>query len=165
MSDLVPSEAVPHSLRATRGENGMAELLAFICNDELYAVDLRAVHEIVIPPPITIVPRSPFAVVGVCSVRGQLATVVELRRILGIPPADESKKGRILLARTGETDLVGLMVDEVRHVVRLSSSQLEYSAQSLGGDISEGVRGVGRPATGEVIVILDLLAMLNKGCS
>ncbi len=142
----------------------VAELLAFVCDDELYAVDLRTVHEIVIPPPITLVPRSPLAVVGVCSVRGQLATVVDLRAVLGLPPNDEQGKTRILLAKMGEADLVGLRVDEVRHVVRLSTSQIEFSAQTLGGDVSEGVRGIGRPATGEVIVLLDLVAMLHKGC-
>lgn len=141
------------------------EFLVFICNDELFAVDLRTVHEIVIPPPITVVPRAPAAVVGVCSVRGQLATVVDLRHVLGLPPADGERRARILLAKVSETDLVGLCVDEVKHVVRLTSSQIEVTGQSLGGDGSEGVRGIGRPAGGEVIVLLDLFAVLNKACA
>lgn len=154
-----------HHLRSfSGGGDDVAELLAFICDDELYAVDLRTVHEIVIPPPVTLVPRSPPAVVGVCSVRGQLATVVDLRVVLGLPPLDEVGKVRFLLAKLGESDLVGLRVDEVRHVVRLNTAQIEYSGQTLGGDVSEGVRGIGRPSSGEVIVLLDLLAVLSKGC-
>jgi len=140
------------------------ELLVFLCNGEPFAVDLRTVHEIVIPPPITTVPRAPAAVLGVCSVRGQLATVVDLRRVLGLPPAGTEKRARILLAKLAETDLVGLCVDEVKHVVRLTSSQIEFTGQSLGGDGSEGVRGIGRPSSGEVIVLLDLVSVLNKGC-
>jgi len=150
--------------RMELGRETIFEFLVFICNEELFAVDLRTVHEIVIPPPITIVPRAPAAVVGVCSVRGQLATVVDLRHVLGLPAASGERRARILLAKVTETDLVGLCVDEVKHVVRLTSSQIEITGQSLGGDGTDGVRGIGRPAGGEVIVLLDLLAVLNKGC-
>ena len=141
------------------------ELLSFVCDDELFAVDLRAVHEIVIPPPITLVPRAAPAVVGVCSVRGQLATIVDLRTVLGLPKMASGRRARILLAKVSESELVGLIVDEVRHVVRLNGSQIESTGQSLGGDGSDGVRGIGRPPGGDVIVLLDLVAVLNKGCS
>jgi purine-binding chemotaxis protein CheW len=146
-------------------EGEVAELLAFSCNDEPYAVSLSAVHEIVIPPPITLVPRSPPAVLGVCSVRGELATIVDLRRVLGVPEAEDNNRFRILLARLRTGELVGLRVDEVKQVVRLSPTQIEYSSQSLGGDVYEGVRGIGRPSPAEVIVILDLLAVTAKGYS
>jgi len=165
MPDSIGPASISRRSDSSMSGADVAELLAFVCNDELYAVDLRSVHEIVIPPPVTLVPRSPAPVVGVCSVRGQLATVVDLRAVLGMPPIEISRKNRILLARVGPTELVGLRVDEVRHVVRLASSQIEYSGQTLGSEVSEGVRGIGRPSSGEVIVLLDLLAVLQKGCS
>jgi len=160
-------ERLVTSARAARSELSKAEileLLSFSCNDEAFAVDLRAVHEIVIPPPITHVPRAAPAVLGVCSVRGQLATVVDLRRVLGLPAMDTERRARILLARTSETDLVGLRVDEVKQVVRLNVSQIEFTGQAFGNDGTEGVRGIGRPPGGEVIVLLDLIAVLTKGC-
>ena len=144
-------------------EDEISELLAFVSDGELYAVELHSVHEIVIPPPITMVPRSPPAVLGVCSVRGELATVVDLRIVLDLPAVLSDKK-RILLARVGGVELVGLLVDEVRQVVRLKAAQVELSSQGLGGEMSEAVRGVGRPSADEVIVILDLVSVLAKGC-
>lgn len=141
------------------------ELLAFVCEDELYAVELSSVHEIVIPPPITMVPRSPAAVLGVCSVRGELVTIVDLRTILSLPSGAVRTRARVLLARIGASELVGLLVDEVRQVVRLRETQVEYSSQSLGGDLSDGVLGIGRPQDDEVIVILDLASVLKKGCA
>ena len=158
----MPEKALAKAAREGRDE--ILEFLSFSCNEEAFAVDLRAVHEIVIPPPITLVPRAAPAVLGVCSVRGQLATVVDLRRVLGLPKLDTQRRARILLARTNETELVGLRVDEVKQVVRLNVSQIEFTGQALGGEGSEGVRGIGRPAGGEVIVLLDLVAVLNKGC-
>lgn len=167
MPDLVDIETrrAPTKASGLVEDARIIEILAFVCNDELYAVELSSVHEIVIPPPITKVPRSSPAIVGVCSVRGELATVVDLRTILSIGPCDDTSKARVLLARVGGTELIGLLVDEVRQVVRLKESQVEYSSQSLGGDLSEGVLGIGRPNDGEVIVILELGVVLNKGCT
>jgi purine-binding chemotaxis protein CheW len=113
---------------SSSGDEGVAELLAFVCDGEPYAVGLGSVHEIVIPPPITIVPRSPAAVLGVCSVRGELATIVDLRAVLGLDPLENSTRSRILLARLAQGELVGVRVDEVRQVVRLTASQIEYSS-------------------------------------
>lgn len=162
----MPDTAIERrGLRSVRMEDGeVAELLAFMCDGEPYAVGLGSVHEIVIPPPITPVPRSPRAVLGVCSVRGELATVVDLRATLGLEELQDTSRSRILLARLAHGELVGVRVDEVRQVVRLTASQIEYSSQTLGGDVSEGVRGIGRPNSKEVIVILDLVSILAKGC-
>lgn len=165
MSDQMMAEPSTQIVRNDASRSETSEFLAFVCANELYAVDLRSVHEIVIPPPITPVPRSPAPIVGVCSVRGQLVTVVDLRSVLRLESAAKTRKERILLARMDDEELVGLAVDEVRHVVRLQASQIEISSQTLGSEVSEGVRGIGRPPTGEVIVLLDLTAVLQKGCS
>ncbi len=162
----MPEAIEKRRAKSVRLEDGeVAELLAFMCDGEPYAVGLGSVHEIVIPPPITPVPRAPRAVLGVCSVRGELATIIDLRRTLGLEEIRDVSRSRILLARLPHGELVGARVDEVKQVVRLTSSQIEYSSQTLGGDISEGVRGIGRPNPKEVIVILDLVSILAKGCS
>lgn len=140
------------------------ELLAFGIQGELYGVALAQVQEIVVPPPLTSVPRAPRAVLGVCSVRGRLVTVIDFRLTLGLPPSESSRRGRILIARSEEDDAVGLRVDEVRHVVRLGPQEIELTSQTLGGDNVDIVRGVGRPRGGAELVLIDLRAMLKKGC-
>lgn len=142
------------------------ELLAFVTEGELYGVPLGAVQEIVVPPPLTFVPRAPRAVLGVCSVRGRLITVVDFRTCLGLPPAPANRRGRILLGQVGDEEAVGLRVDEVRQVVRLGPGELEWTVQALGGDLSETfLRGIGRPAHGEELLVVDMRAVLAKGCS
>ena len=142
------------------------ELLAFVIEGELYATPLSTVQEIVVPPPLTVVPRAPRAVVGVCSVRGRLVTVVDFRLCIGLPPLVGGKRGRILLAQADDEEILGLRVDEVRHVVRLAPGELEWTNQTFGGDFSEGVlRGIGRPSSGEELVLIDMKAVLTKGCA
>jgi purine-binding chemotaxis protein CheW len=136
------------------------EFLVFTLANESYAVDLTRVKEILSPPPITLVPRAAREVLGVCSVRGLLVTVVDLRRRLRVEERPLTRRARILLTSSADETL-GLLVDEVKHVVRLSTNELELAASALGGDTSEYVMGVGRPE-GEFLILLDLNAMAGS---
>lgn len=140
------------------------ELLSFSVNQELFAVELRDIMEIVVPPPITIVPRASPKVLGVCSVRGQLVTVLDLRRILGLPPAAVTTQPRILLAQC-EGDILGLQVDQIRQVVRLQPHELELTNNQGSTDTIEAVRGIGRPADSDILVIFDLQTLFMRGRS
>lgn len=142
---------------ARRGTDGpVQEFLAFTLAGELYGVSLGKVRQIVTPPPITYVPRAPRDVLGICSVRGLLTTVVDLRLRLRVAESPLTKRARILLIQVDDGEMIGLLVDEVRHVVRLNDSQIEIASHAMGGDLSEHVRGIARPGGREIMVLLDL---------
>lgn len=136
------------------------EFLTFKLGDELYGVELTRIKEILSPPPITEVPRAAREVLGVCSVRGLLVTVVDLRRRLSLQERSHTRRTRILLVTAEGGEVMGLLVDEVRQVVRLAESEIETAATALGGDVAEYVLGVGRPQ-GMFIVLLDLRAIVS----
>lgn len=149
------------SIFQVRGKD-VYELLAFAVAGEDFAVELSTVHEIVVPPPLTLVPRSPPAVLGVCSVRGRLVTVVDVRILLGLPPRSADKKARILLGKGADDELMGLLVDEVRQVVRLLPSEFEPVGSGVGESV-ELVRAIARPSGGPEIVVFELGHLLAKG--
>jgi purine-binding chemotaxis protein CheW len=148
---------------ARRGyERGpVREFLVFALGGEHYGVELTRIREIVSPPPITPVPRAKSDVLGVCSVRGLLVTVVDLRKRLRLETPPATRRTRILLAQGDSGEVMGLMVDEVRHVVRLTETEIEVASNVLGGDISEHVLGIGRPAGEPVLVLLDLGSIVS----
>jgi len=71
-----------------------------------------------------------------------------------------TRRARILLGEAQSGEVIGLLVDEVRHVVRLAATEIEPAASALGGDVSEFVLGIGRPA-GEFLILLDLLSIVS----
>lgn len=143
------------------GDRGpVREFLMFSLTGELYGVELTRIKEILSPPPITLVPRAPRDVIGVCSVRGLLVTVLDLRRRLSLEERPLTRRARILLGEAESGEVIGLLVDEVRHVVRLASHEIEPAATALGGDVSAFVLGIGRPA-GEFLILLDLLSIVS----
>lgn len=159
MADIVRSVAA-RPLRRANDRGPVREFLVFALAGELYGVELMGIKEILSPPPVTPVPRANREVVGVCSVRGLLVTVLDLRRKLRLEERPQTRRTRILLVTGATGDVSGLLVDEVRQVVRLAEGEVEVAAAALGGDVAEHVLGVGRPG-GMFLVLLDLKAILR----
>ena len=159
MADLVRARGERLARRAS-GRGPVREFLTFVLGSDVFGVELARVKEILTPPPITPVPRAPIEVVGVCSVRGLLVTVVDLRIRLKLEARPNTRRTRILLATASSGEAVGLWVDEVSQVVRLAEADMELATTGIGTEVSEYVLGVGRPQ-GEFIVLLDLAALVT----
>ncbi len=160
MADLARRRAGDAPVRGEPGE-AVREFLVFVLAGDAYGVELTGIREILSPPSITEVPRAPRQVVGVCSVRGLLVTVVDLRRRLRLEERPMTRRSRILLAEAPGGEVIGLLVDEVRQVLRLPESGIELASTVLGGDVSEHVVGISRPS-GELIILLELKSIVSS---
>lgn len=121
------------------------EYLAFRLGEDVYAGPVSLIREILKPPPLTPVPRAPFAVMGIVSVRGQLVTVVDLRRRLRLPESSTTRRSRVLLVNPHGVEMLGLYVDEVLQVYRLADDEIEHAAVALGGEVAPYISGIARP--------------------
>lgn len=176
MSDAIQPRqtVVPAAVGSGSDEDEVTyhDFLAFVLAGESYALPLSGVREIMKPPPITEVPRAPRDVLGIVSVRGRVTTVIDLRRRLRLDESGAGRYARILLADTG-SEVVGLLVDRVLAVNRLSDEEVEL-ASTVGGDMAEYVLGIGRPQIksrragdrgsedDEIIILLDPAALLKR---
>lgn len=146
MANLTRRSRVSGARRAaTIDRRPRAEYLGFVLAGDVYAAPVALVREILKPPPLTPVPRAPSAVMGIVSVRGQLVTVVDLRRRLRLAEPLFSRRARILLSETAHGETLGLYVDEVLQVYRLAEGEIE-PATALGGDVAGYIAGIARPA-------------------
>lgn len=157
--------------RADEFGSALEEYIGFRAGGETFALSLSVVREILKPPPITEVPRARPDVLGIVSVRGQITTVVDLRRRLKFPAMEVTPSTRILLVEGGD-EVLGLLVDEVTQVYRLSPQEVELASTVLDGNVGSHVAGIGRPrvrglrgeavqTTDEVLILLDLAALLS----
>src|SRR5262249_7348014 len=101
------------------------EYLAFHLAGEPYAAPVALIREILKPPPMTPVPRAPHALMGIISVRGQIVTVMDLRRRLHLLEPPATPRTRILLVESESGETLGLYVDEVLQVYRLAETEIE----------------------------------------
>lgn len=134
------------------------DYLSFFLGDELYALPISALREIVRPLPITEVPRTPAWVLGVITLRGTVLPVMDLRLRLGLPIRDMGRPARFLVVDTEEGP-AGLITDRVGRVVRDDLGILEPPPQALGGGAAF-IEGILRHE-GELLIILDYEAALH----
>lgn len=140
-------------------------VLSVSAGSETYGFPLSSVREILMPPPLTEVPRSAEHYLGVIAVRGQIITLVDLPALLNLEVPDRQTLGRVILVDAGE-ELIGLAVDRVVQVSHLQPDQIEY-ASTMSADLSEYVVGVARvPSdssgdTEEMVILIDPGALLG----
>lgn len=147
MADLVRSRSRLGLARrgAPLDRGPRTEFLAFRLGEDVYAGPVALIREILKPPPLTPVPRAPFAVMGIVSVRGQLVTVIDLRRRLRLPETSSTRRSRVLLVNPHGVEMLGLYVDEVLQVYRLADDEIEHAAAALGGEVAPYISGIARP--------------------
>jgi len=164
------SSAPAQALLAEETGPRVRDVLSFELAGEVYALPLASIHEILKMPPVTGVPRAPDDVLGIISVRGRITTVLDLRRRLRLEERPMSAQARVLLVDSG-TEFLGLMVDAVRQVYRLSPEEVELSA-AVSGELADHVLGIGRPGAqrdqadhgGEasLLILLDPETLLRR---
>jgi purine-binding chemotaxis protein CheW len=138
-------------------------VLSFAVGGEVYGVDILSIREIIKLREITEVPRAPRFLLGVVTVRGLVLPVVDVRLRLRLDVRPLGRAARILVVmHKGER--FGLLVDEVRGVVRFADAQIEPPPPSLAPSEAPFLAGIGRyPEDGEerMVILLSLDALLG----
>jgi purine-binding chemotaxis protein CheW len=140
-----------------------AQYLTFRLGDELFAIPVSQVREVLEASRVTKVPTAPGYMQGVVNVRGKAVPVVDLRLRFGLPKNEETVNTRIVvmeLELDGDTTVVGGVADSVHEVIELEPSQINPPPQIAMRWRTELIRGMGRRGD-EFIIILDMNAVFT----
>lgn len=132
-----------------------AQFLTFSLDDEVFAMDIRNVREIIQYGTMTRVPLMPAFVRGVMNLRGAVVPVIDLQARFGRPGAEVGKKTCVVIFdahRSGERVELGLMVDAVSEVVEIPADRIEPAPQFGASVRRDFIAGMGR--LGERFVVL-----------
>lgn len=130
------------------------QLVSFKLDEIEYGIDILSVHEILRIPEITRLPNTPEYIKGVINLRGNVIPVVDIRLRFGMQQVGLTELSRIIVVEIGEK-LVGLLVDNVYQVIRLSRSRIDEPHDLIEGISTEFISGIGR-LQDRLIVILRL---------
>ena len=133
--------------------------LCFTLDEADYGVDLTFVTQIVKPPPLTWVPRVKPHILGI--IRGEGVTLVDTRRLLGLSPTDWPKTAKVLMTNLDD-EKIGLLVDSVKQVRRISYESFEENPTLDDSHRAECIVGIARPKDKTQITILDLRDVLME---
>jgi len=141
------------------GTTAELQFTTFYVGHMLLGVDIRVVQEINRQSEITQVPHAPDYVRGVINLRGDVATVVDLRTILGLPKSESNRQTRNLIVHhRGEA--IGLLVDRISDILTLSEDQINPPPTNVDGIDGRLMNGV-CTLDSEIVVLLDIDEVLS----
>lgn len=135
------------------------QLVVFDLANEQYGVDIAAVEGIIKMQAITAVPRAPEFVEGVTNLRGKVLPVIDLRRRFGLPRGDGGKDMRIVVVEMGGVT-VGIVVDGVSEVLRVSTEAIEPPSPIVTTVDSAFIRGIAK-ISDRLVILLDIGKVLS----
>ena len=149
-----------------RDTSEVGELIQFIVikiDDEQYGINIKYIDNIVRMQQITRVPKVDPYLKGVINIRGEIVPVMSVRMKMGLDEDVITGKSRIIILKTSEGDLVGIIVDQVNQVLTLDVNNIEKMRydDKKGSDNAKFVGGVGH-YEGGLVSILDLDAVVSE---
>ena len=134
------------------------QYLTFRLEEEIFALDITKVREVLDFTSITKVPRTPEFMRGVINLRGSVVPVVDMRLKFVMAKTERTVNTCIIIveiAVDGDTTVLGALADSVQEVIELEPHQIE-PAPRIGTRLrTEFIRGMGKRDE-QFVIILDI---------
>ena len=135
-----------------------SQYLSFMLDQEIYALDISRVREVLDFTDVTKVPRMPEYMRGVLNLRGGVVPVIDLRLKFGLSITSETVDTCVVIMEIdleGETTLLGALADSVQEVLTLDPEYIEPPPRIGTRLNTEFIRGMGKKDD-DFIIILDI---------
>ena len=141
------------------------QYLTFKLENELFALDIGKVREVLDFTTITKVPQTPDYMRGVINLRGSVVPVVDLRLKFGMVMAEQTVNTCVIIVEVeleGEKVVMGAMADAVQEVMDLEPDQIEPPPR-IGTKLNtDFIKGMGKHSE-QFIIILDIDKVFTSG--
>jgi len=134
------------------------QYLSFKLAEEVFALDVAKVREILEFTSITKVPKTPEFMRGVINLRGGVVPVIDLRLNFGMTCTEQTVNTCIIVVEVildGDVIVLGILADSVQEVVEMEPDYIE-PAPHIGTRLNtEFIKGMGK-VNNDFIMILDI---------
>jgi purine-binding chemotaxis protein CheW len=155
------AKGIGENASAHKGERaGTMQIVGFRLADEEYGVEIVRAQEIIMPGQITWMPEVPDFICGLINLRGHVVPIVDLRKRLGLEARPNDEQTRIIVVNV-EKRIIGMVVDAVTEVLRISGDQVEAPPSSIAGIDHEYIRGLVK-LPDKLLILLNIENILSR---
>jgi purine-binding chemotaxis protein CheW len=137
------------------------QICTFTLGDRTFALPVAEIREVVRGLEVTPVPLAPGAVRGLANLRGQIATAIDLRLRLDMPPR-EAGQGEVNVVVDAPDGPVCLAVDDVGDVIMVAAETVDRPPETLRPAVRDLVRGICK-LQDELVLLLDTHRAVEVG--
>jgi purine-binding chemotaxis protein CheW len=136
--------------------NEYLEIVEFVLAYEKYGIESSFVKEVYPMKEYTILPSTPSFVLGVINLRGQILSVIDIRKFFELPIKGISNLNRVIVIHTSDMEL-GILADFILGVKNVPLKNIQASLPTITGIRADYMKGV----TEDRLVILDIGKILS----
>jgi purine-binding chemotaxis protein CheW len=139
------------------------QYLTFLLGEEMFAIGILAIREIIEYGYLTEVPMTPPFIRGVINLRGAVVPVVDLAVRFGREASENTKRTCIVIvevdSESGRHEM-GIVVDAVSEVLEIPRAEIEPPPEFGGRVRIDFISGMGK-VNGNFVVLLDMGRVLS----
>jgi len=124
-----------------KGGDDIIELATFYVGEALCGMGILNVQEINKLMDMTYVPQAPEYIHGIPNLRGQIVTVINLGKKIGLTCTEISDDCRNIIVNSKD-EYIGLLVDKIGDVIKADRNKLEAPPANIGGVHGKYFEGV-----------------------
>jgi len=137
-------------------QENVLEVLKFLLNHEVFAVELPYVSEVFPLKEYTVVPCTPSFIFGLMNVRRQVFTIIDLSQFFGIGSQEKAKTEKVIILKDGNTSFA-IRTGGILSVEVIPHAEIQPAPTTLSGVQTEFLKGI----TNDGIAILDSAKLLH----
>ena len=126
------------------------EVLEFLLAHESYAVETQFVREVYTIKDYTPLPGTPPFVVGLINVRGQIVSVIDIKKFFDMPDKGISDLNKVVIIHDDMMEF-GVLADSTPGVLRIPMNEIQPPLPTLTGIREQFLKGI----TSAGVAILD----------
>ncbi|MCE1190078.1 MAG: chemotaxis protein CheW [Ignavibacteria bacterium] len=155
--EILRNRARAIALPLTVGEESSGlEVLHFQLAFEQYAIEAKYVLEVIPLKEITPLPHTPAFVLGLINLRGEVMSVLDIRKFFNLPGSPISDLNRVIILRDGAMTF-GILVDRIRGIQLIPESSIIKNTANLGATREEYLIGI----TTDRLIVLNGKALIS----
>ncbi len=135
--------------KAREGETHL-EVVEFMLAHERYALELTYIREVHPLKDFTPLPGTPPFVLGIINFRGEIISIIDLKKIFELPDQGLTDLNRVIILNSKEMEF-GILADTILGVNTIAAGTIQPTLPTLTGVRAEYLKGI----TGDRVVILD----------
>jgi len=153
---VLSGEALEASLMAEEE----LRLVSFHVSDQVFAVPIMLVQEVLRAVPATKLPAAPPFLAGVTNLRGRVTPLVDLARLLGIPVGQDHEDKFLIVCRVHDMQ-IGLLVRAIDTMYKAPRGDIEWNIEAQVGVSADLMAGLLK-ADDRLIKILSVNRLFQK---
>lgn len=133
----------------------LTEIVEFVLGPEHYGIESSRIREVHPLNEFTPLPGTPAFVLGLVNVRGQILSVINIKKLFDLPEKGLTDLNKLIIVHAHSMEL-GILADAILGTRSITAEDLHPALPTLTGIRAEYLRGI----TNDSLVVLDVEKIL-----